>query len=58
VMGDEILEDLNGGDPGLSFVCYARLSANAHNHLIMMHTIDQISEGVGKNFGVGVDLCY
>lgn len=56
MMGDEVLEDLDGGYPGLSLVRYTRLPADTHDHLIVVHTVDQVFEGFRENFGVRVNL--
>jgi hypothetical protein len=47
---------LDGGDPTLTFVCYPSLTADAHNHVVVMHAVDEVSEGVGVYLGVRVDL--
>ena len=55
-MGDEVLEDLDGRDPRLPLVRYPRLSTNTHDHLIVMHAVNEILERVGVHFRVGVNL--
>ena len=56
VMGDEVLEDLDGGDPRLPLVRYPRLSTNTHDHLIVVHAVNEVLERVGVHFRVGVNL--
>jgi len=56
MMGDKIFEDLNGGDPRLPLVSYACLAANAHNHLVVVHAVYQISKRIREDFGVRVHL--
>ena len=58
MMGDEVLKHLNGRNPGLSFVRYSGFTAAPHDHLIMMHAIHEVSEGVRKHFSVGVHLLF
>ena len=55
-MGNEVFEDLNGGHPGLSLVGYTRLPTNTHDHLIVVHTVDQVLEGVRENLCVRINL--
>ena len=55
-MGDEVLEDLDGRDPRLPLVRYPRLSTNTHDHLVVVHAVDEVLEGIGIHFRVGVNL--
>ena len=56
VMGNEVFEDLDRRHPGLAFVRYPSLATNTHDHLIMVHTIDEVLEGVGEHFRVSINL--
>ena len=44
VMRDEVFEHLDGGDPRLSLICDTSLPAHPHNHLIVMHAIDEMAQ--------------
>ena len=56
MVGDEVFEHLDSGNPRLALVGYSSLATNTHNHLVMMHTIDEVFERIGENLGVCVDL--
>ena len=56
MMGDKVLEDLNSGDPRLTFVRYPSLPTHTHDHLIVMHAIDQVPERIRENLCVGINL--
>lgn len=56
MMGNEVLEDLNGCDPGLTLVCYTSFTAYTHNHLVVVHAVNQILERIGENLRIGVNL--
>jgi hypothetical protein len=47
---------LDRGDPGRPFVGYARLAAHAHDHLVVMHTVYQVSQRLGKDGRVSIHL--
>ena len=55
-MGNEVLEDLNGCNPGLPLIGYTGFTAYTHDHLVMVHTIDQIFEGIWEDLCIGVNL--
>ena len=55
-MRDEVFKDLNSCHPRLSLVRYSCLAADTHDHLVVMHTIDEVLEGIGVHFRVRVDL--
>jgi len=55
-MRDEIFEDLNGGDPRLAFVGYSCFTTTSHDHLIVVHAIYQVPEGLREHFCVSVHL--
>ncbi len=55
---DEVFINLNGGDPTLTLVGYPSLAANAHNGIVVMHAVDEVSEGVGLDCGIRIDLRY
>lgn len=56
MMRNEIFKDLDRGNPGLSFVRYTSLSAYAHDHLVVVHAVDKVLQGVGEHFRIGVNL--
>ena len=53
---DEIFVDLNGRDPRLAFVGYTSFAADTHDGIVGMHTVDEVFERVGVDFGISVDL--
>lgn len=55
-MGDEVFEHLDRRHPRLSFVGYPRFSANAHNHLVVVHAVHEVAERLREDFGIGVNL--
>ncbi len=56
MMGYKVFEHLYGSDPRLSFVGNTSLSADAHNHLIVLHAIDKRPERIRENFRVRINL--
>ena len=56
VVRNEILEDLDRCDPRLPLVGDSCLSTYTHDHLVMMHAVHQILEGIREDFRVGVNL--
>ena len=55
-MGYKILEHLDGGNPRLPFVSYASLPTHAHDHVIMLHAVNQRLKRIRENFRVCIDL--
>lgn len=55
-MGNEVLEDLDGGYPRLSFIGYPCFSTDTHDHLVVVHAIDKVSKRGRVDFGVGIHL--
>ena len=55
-MRDEVLKHLYSCDPGLSLVGYTGLATNTHDHLVVVHAVDQVLQGVGEYFGIGINL--
>lgn len=43
-MRNEVFEDLNRRDPRLALVGDSCFSANTHDHLIMMHAVDEMTQ--------------
>lgn len=55
VMGDEVLEDLDGGDPAVSLVGNLRFAAKTHDLGILDHGGNHMSQTVGEDLRIGVD---
>ena len=55
-MRDEILVYLDCSNPRLALVRYPGFAADTHDHLVMMHTVDQISQRIWIDLGVGINL--
>ncbi|POR38223.1 hypothetical protein TPAR_01575 [Tolypocladium paradoxum] len=55
VVGDEVLEDLDGGDPAVALVGNLRLAAQAHDLGVLDHGGDHVRQAVGENLCIGVD---
>ena len=55
-MRNEIFENLNGCDPRLPLVRYPRLSADTHDHLVVLHAVDKVSQRIRENFSICVNL--
>lgn len=53
---DKVLENLDGGDPRLTFVCDPGFAADAHNHVVVVHAVDEVFQRVGVNPGICVNL--
>ena len=58
VMRDEILVHLDRSDPRLPLVRDPSFPADAHNHVIRMHAVDEMFQRVGVYLGVRVDLNF
>ena len=56
MMRDEVFVDLNHRYPGLTFVCDSRLTTDAHDGIVGMHTVDEVFKRVGVDLRIGVDL--
>jgi hypothetical protein len=56
VVRDEVLKDLDGRDPRVSFVDYPRVAANAHDQLIVVHAVDEGAKRFGEDLRVSVNL--
>ena len=56
MVGDEVFEDLDHGHPGLPFVGYTGFAADAHDHGVVVHAVDEVAEGGGEYFGIGIYL--
>lgn len=56
VVGNEVFEDLNACHPRPPLVRYAGLPTNAHDHRIMMHAIDKMTQGLGERLGICIHL--
>lgn len=54
MMRDVVLVDLDGGYPALALVRYTGLSAYSHDHVVVLHAVDQLLEGIRKSFRIGV----
>ena len=55
---DEVFVHLDRGHPRLAFVRDARLAADTHDEIVMVHTIDQVRECVRQHLCVSVDLSF
>lgn len=56
VMGYKILEDLDGRYPRLAFVGYPCFTTNPHDHLVVMHAVDEVFQRRRKDFSIRIDL--
>lgn len=56
MVGYEVLEDLYRRHPRLPFIGNACLPTDAHDHIVVMHAVDQVREGVREDLRIGVDL--
>jgi hypothetical protein len=56
MMGYKIFEHLYGSDPRLSFVGNTSLSADSHDHRIVLHAVNKRLERIRENFRVRIDL--
>ncbi len=56
MMGDEILVDLDPGDPRLPLVGDTGLAADAHDEVVVLHAVDEVLQGIRIDLGVGVNL--
>jgi len=55
-MRDEVFKHLNGCNPRLPLVGNARLPAHTHDHLIVMHAIDEVFERRREDLGIRIHL--
>lgn len=56
MVGNKILENLDGCHPRLPLISYACFAAYTHDHLIMMHAVDEVAERIRKDFCIGINL--
>lgn len=57
-MGDIVLEYLNRADPRGTFIGDLGFTTNTHDGGVIVQAIDEGSQGVRSDPGVGVDLPY
>lgn len=55
VVGNEVLEDLDHGDPRVRLVCDLRLTAETHDLRILDHSADHVRQRIREDLGIGVD---
>lgn len=41
-MRDEVFVDLDGCNPALALVGYTGLSADSHDHVVVLHAVDEL----------------
>jgi hypothetical protein len=47
---------LDRGHPALSLVGYPRLAAHAHDHVVVLHAVDELLQRVWERLRIGIDL--
>lgn len=55
-MRDKVFEHLYSRYPRLTLVGDTGFTTNTHYHLVMMHTVDQVTQGFGEDLGISIHL--